>query len=149
MIVHNQVRSSQCIVPGVSRIVAREAHTMSPDSRKTSYRIEAATEDDWPWIAQGQVETIWVRLGPKRQRGISRRTIEEYVERQIAAHFSLRRCAQHNRPEALQVLGLSSGNAAHDQKAKPGRACRLPPCQRLISRTPTIDDAVILRLNDA
>ena len=57
---------------------------MSPDPRETSYRIEMATENDWPWIVQGQVETIWVRLGPKRQQVISRQTIEEYVERQIA-----------------------------------------------------------------
>jgi ribosomal protein S18 acetylase RimI-like enzyme len=57
---------------------------MSPDSRETSYRIEAATEKDWPWIMRGQVETIWVRLGPERQQGISRKTIEEYVERQTA-----------------------------------------------------------------
>jgi ribosomal protein S18 acetylase RimI-like enzyme len=43
-----------------------------------------ATESDWSWIVQGQAETIWVRLGSKRQRGISRQIIEEYVERQIA-----------------------------------------------------------------
>jgi len=57
---------------------------MSPGSKEIAYRIEAATEDDWPWIVQGQVETIWVRLGPERQRLISRQIIEEYVERQIA-----------------------------------------------------------------
>lgn len=57
---------------------------MSPDSREIAYRIETATENDWPWLVQGQVETIWIRLGPERQQGISRQTIKEYVERQIA-----------------------------------------------------------------
>jgi GNAT superfamily N-acetyltransferase len=57
---------------------------MSVGSTESAYRIEMATESDWPWIVEGQVETIWVRLGPERQRGISRQTIEEYVERQLA-----------------------------------------------------------------
>jgi ribosomal protein S18 acetylase RimI-like enzyme len=58
---------------------------MAAGSKEIVYRIEMATESDWPWIVQGQVETTWVRLGPERQQGIRRRTIEEYVERQIAA----------------------------------------------------------------
>lgn len=169
---------------------------MSPRSGEIPYRIEAAAESDWPWIVQGQVETIWVRLSPERQRRISRQTIEEYVEGQVARlrkdesfpsqafmaraedgtsagfvwvardhndttgeleatllnqyvaepfrgqglgrrlletaeewargqglpRLSLGRCAEHNRPEALRVPGLSSGNPADDQEARPGRA---------------------------
>ena len=41
-------------------------------------------ESDWSWIVRGQVETIWVRLGPKGQQGISRQTIDESVRRQVA-----------------------------------------------------------------
>jgi ribosomal protein S18 acetylase RimI-like enzyme len=57
---------------------------MSPRSKEIPYRIELATENDWPWIVQGQVETIWVRLGPERQPQISRQTLEESVKQQIA-----------------------------------------------------------------
>lgn len=57
---------------------------MSPGRKEIAYRIETAAESDWPWIVQGQVETIWVRLGPEGQQGISRQTIDESVRRQVA-----------------------------------------------------------------
>jgi ribosomal protein S18 acetylase RimI-like enzyme len=61
-----------------------EVETMSPRSKEVAYRIEAAAESDWPWIVQGQIETIWIRLDPERQRRISRQAIEESVEHQVA-----------------------------------------------------------------
>jgi ribosomal protein S18 acetylase RimI-like enzyme len=57
---------------------------MSAGSQETSFRIEAAKQDDWPWIAQGQVEIIWVRLGPERHREVSQTTVGERVAQQVA-----------------------------------------------------------------
>lgn len=48
------------------------------------FQIEKATESDWPWIVQGQVQIAWVRLGPDRQREASRQTVEERVAQQVA-----------------------------------------------------------------
>ena len=56
---------------------------MSPGSKETLYQIEAAAEDDWPWIIQGQVEIQWVRLGAERRQEIGRETIEERVTKQV------------------------------------------------------------------
>ena len=56
---------------------------MSPVSKETLYRIEAATEDDWPWIIRGQVEIQWVRLGAERRQEISKETIKERVTKQV------------------------------------------------------------------
>jgi ribosomal protein S18 acetylase RimI-like enzyme len=53
----------------------------SPESR---FRIEQATESDWPWIVQGQVEIAWAKLGPDHQREVSRQTVEERVVQQVA-----------------------------------------------------------------
>ena len=57
---------------------------MFASSDETAFRIEPATKDDWPWIVQGQVVIAWVRLGPERQRQVSRQTVEERVARQVA-----------------------------------------------------------------
>jgi ribosomal protein S18 acetylase RimI-like enzyme len=57
---------------------------MFTSSKETVFRIETATDDDWPWIVQGQVEIAWVRLGPERQREASRKAVEERVARQVA-----------------------------------------------------------------
>lgn len=57
---------------------------MSASSKETLFRIEAATEDDWPWIVQGQVEIYWVRLGPESQREVSRQAVEKDVTQQVA-----------------------------------------------------------------
>ncbi len=51
---------------------------------ETRFRIETATERDWSWIVQGQVEIAWARLGPDRQREVSRQTVEECVAQQVA-----------------------------------------------------------------
>jgi ribosomal protein S18 acetylase RimI-like enzyme len=56
---------------------------MSPRAKEIPYRIEAASESDWPWIVQGQVETLWIGLGPDRQPQISRQTLEEAVKQQV------------------------------------------------------------------
>lgn len=57
---------------------------MSANLKETSFRIERATEDDWPWVVQGQVEIAWVRLGRERQREVSRQAVEERVARRVA-----------------------------------------------------------------
>jgi GNAT superfamily N-acetyltransferase len=57
---------------------------MSASSKKMQFRIEAATEDDWPWIVQGQVEIFWVRLDPERQREVGQQAVEEHVTQQVA-----------------------------------------------------------------
>jgi ribosomal protein S18 acetylase RimI-like enzyme len=51
---------------------------------ESRFRIETATEGDWPWIVQGQVEIAWARLGSDRQREASRQTVEERVAQQVA-----------------------------------------------------------------
>lgn len=57
---------------------------MSRTSTETLFHIEGATESDWPWIVQGQVEIAWARLGRERQREVSRQTVEERVAQQVA-----------------------------------------------------------------
>jgi ribosomal protein S18 acetylase RimI-like enzyme len=52
--------------------------------KETPFRIERATEDDWPWIEQGLAEIAWVRLGHERQQEVSRQAVEERVARQVA-----------------------------------------------------------------
>jgi len=47
------------------------------------FRIDPAEEGDWPWIAQGQTEIVWVRLGPEGQQEVSRQAIEESVAQQL------------------------------------------------------------------
>jgi ribosomal protein S18 acetylase RimI-like enzyme len=51
---------------------------------ESRFRIEKATESDWAWIVQGQVEIAWARLGPDRQQEASRQTVEERVSQQVA-----------------------------------------------------------------
>jgi ribosomal protein S18 acetylase RimI-like enzyme len=47
-------------------------------------RIVPATEDDWRWIVQGQIEIAWARLGAKRREQEDRRDIAQKVERQVS-----------------------------------------------------------------
>ena len=56
---------------------------MSSKSKEISFRIEKATESDWPWIVQGQAEIAWRRLGPDRQREVSRQTVEQGVAQRV------------------------------------------------------------------
>lgn len=49
----------------------------------SAFHIEPATEDDWPWIVQGEVEIAWVRLRPERQRSLGRQAVEASVARQV------------------------------------------------------------------
>jgi ribosomal protein S18 acetylase RimI-like enzyme len=57
---------------------------MSRDSEKAVFHIEAATEDDWPWIVQGEVVIAWTRLGKERQREMSREAVEKQVAQRVA-----------------------------------------------------------------
>lgn len=50
---------------------------------KTQFKIEQATESDWPWIVQGEVEIAWVRLGPEQQELVGRQAVEEAVARRV------------------------------------------------------------------
>jgi ribosomal protein S18 acetylase RimI-like enzyme len=56
----------------------------SGSSERPAFRIEPATEDDWPWIVQGEAEIAWVRLGHERQEESDRQTIEARVAQTIA-----------------------------------------------------------------
>lgn len=62
-----------------------------------AFHIEPATEDDWSWIVQGEVEIAWVRLGPERQRGLGRQAVEASVARQVER-------LRHDRGFPSQVL---------------------------------------------
>jgi ribosomal protein S18 acetylase RimI-like enzyme len=50
---------------------------------KTQFKIEQATESDWPWIVQGEVEIAWVRLGAEQQKRVGRQAVEEAVARRV------------------------------------------------------------------
>jgi ribosomal protein S18 acetylase RimI-like enzyme len=50
---------------------------------KTQFQIEPATEGDWPWIVQGEVEIAWVRLEPDRQEEVGRQAVERSVARRV------------------------------------------------------------------
>jgi ribosomal protein S18 acetylase RimI-like enzyme len=62
----------------------RSKAPVSASFLESRFRIDKATESDWPWIAQGQVEIAWTRLGPDRQREAGRQTVEERVAQQVA-----------------------------------------------------------------
>jgi ribosomal protein S18 acetylase RimI-like enzyme len=47
------------------------------------FRIDPAEESDWDWIARGQTEIVWVRLGPECQQEVSRQAVEESVALQL------------------------------------------------------------------
>ena len=57
---------------------------MSASHQETRFRIETATEDDWPWIVQGEVEIACVRLSPERRKELSRQRIGERVAQRVA-----------------------------------------------------------------
>jgi ribosomal protein S18 acetylase RimI-like enzyme len=56
----------------------------SPANTEFVFHIETATDDDWPWIVQGEVEIYWVRLGPQHQREVGLRAIQERVAQRVA-----------------------------------------------------------------
>ena len=57
---------------------------MPASSQETVFRIETATEGDWPWIVQGEAEIVWVRLGHERQQEVGRQAIAERVAQHVA-----------------------------------------------------------------
>jgi ribosomal protein S18 acetylase RimI-like enzyme len=56
---------------------------MLSNSKEMPFRIEKATESDWPWIVQGQAEIAWRRLGRDRQGEVSRQTVEQRVAQRV------------------------------------------------------------------
>jgi ribosomal protein S18 acetylase RimI-like enzyme len=56
---------------------------MAADPETTRFHIEPATEADWPWIVQGQVEIAWAGLGCERQRETNRQTIAERTRQRV------------------------------------------------------------------
>jgi ribosomal protein S18 acetylase RimI-like enzyme len=50
---------------------------MLRESGRGEFRIEPATEADWPWIVRGQVEIAWAGLGSERRAEIDRQTVAE------------------------------------------------------------------------
>jgi ribosomal protein S18 acetylase RimI-like enzyme len=50
---------------------------------KTQFKIEQATESDWPWIVQGEVEIAWVRLSAEQQKHVGRQAVEGAVARRV------------------------------------------------------------------
>jgi ribosomal protein S18 acetylase RimI-like enzyme len=50
---------------------------------KTQFKIEPATESDWPWIVQGEIEIAWIRLDPEQQERVGRRAVEEAATRRV------------------------------------------------------------------
>jgi GNAT superfamily N-acetyltransferase len=56
---------------------------MTQRPEQTSFHIEMATESDWSWIIQGEVEIACARLGKERQREVGRQVIEEHVARRV------------------------------------------------------------------
>ena len=57
---------------------------MSAGSKGMLFQIEPAADSDWPWIVQGLVEIAWFRLNEERRRDVSRQTIHNRVEQQVA-----------------------------------------------------------------
>jgi ribosomal protein S18 acetylase RimI-like enzyme len=55
-----------------------------PGNSDATFHIETATESNWPWIVQGEVEIAWSRLEAERQREVSRRAIKEGIARRVA-----------------------------------------------------------------
>jgi len=49
----------------------------------TQFHITEATEADWPWIVQGQVEIAWARLGRDGQQATRREALKESVVRHL------------------------------------------------------------------
>lgn len=47
------------------------------------FQINPAEESDWDWIAQGQAEIVWVRLGPECQQETSRQAVKKSTAQQL------------------------------------------------------------------
>ena len=47
-------------------------------------QIVPATEDDWPWIIEGQIEIAWARLGRERQGQEDRAVVAQRVIQKVA-----------------------------------------------------------------
>jgi ribosomal protein S18 acetylase RimI-like enzyme len=56
----------------------------SPANSEFVFHIAPATDDDWPWIVQGEIEIYWVRLGSERQREVGLQAVEERVVQRVA-----------------------------------------------------------------
>ncbi len=57
---------------------------MVVSSKGTYFHIEPAAENDWPWIIQGSVESIWESLRSEHRQGVNRKIIREHLNHQIA-----------------------------------------------------------------
>ncbi|MGD8967307.1 MAG: GNAT family N-acetyltransferase [Anaerolineae bacterium] len=57
---------------------------MSTNANPTQFRIEPATENDWPWIIRGQAEIAWARLGPERRAEVDRTTVAERTAQRVS-----------------------------------------------------------------
>jgi ribosomal protein S18 acetylase RimI-like enzyme len=71
-------------VNGQAQCIEEGYRPMSRDAGDFGERIVPATEDDWPWILQGQVEIAWARLGAKRRKEENRRDVAQKVEHQVS-----------------------------------------------------------------
>jgi ribosomal protein S18 acetylase RimI-like enzyme len=54
-----------------------------PQMTQSEFHIGPAMEDDWLWIAKGEVEIAWLRLESERRRTLGRQAVEESVARQV------------------------------------------------------------------
>jgi ribosomal protein S18 acetylase RimI-like enzyme len=57
---------------------------MSKNADEISFHIDTPTEEDWPWIVQGEVEIACARLDPERRKGVDRQAAEERVAQRVA-----------------------------------------------------------------
>jgi ribosomal protein S18 acetylase RimI-like enzyme len=55
----------------------------SPANSEFKFHIEPATDDDWPWIVQAEIEIYWVRLESERQQEVGLQAIEERVAQRV------------------------------------------------------------------
>lgn len=53
-------------------------------SNEISFYVDTPTEEDWPWIVQGEVEIACARLDPERRKGVDRQAAAERVAQRVA-----------------------------------------------------------------
>ncbi|MGD2176714.1 MAG: GNAT family N-acetyltransferase [Anaerolineae bacterium] len=57
---------------------------MSTNAHPSQFRIEQATENDWPWIIRGQAELAWAGMGPERRAEVDRATVAERTAKRVS-----------------------------------------------------------------
>ena len=57
---------------------------MTTSSSQTPFHIQAATEENWPWIMEGHVESAWQSLSPERQSRVTRQIVHECLSTHVA-----------------------------------------------------------------